>query len=82
MSSLALKDLKEKHWEKPVQLPLTSDLRLFNSYIHALADESLKGLEANNSSKFYYKQLTQCVLAKSVLFNRKRVGDVHTVLTN
>ncbi|KAI4463195.1 hypothetical protein MML48_4g00007080 [Holotrichia oblita] len=76
LSSLALKDLKEKHWEKPLQLPLTSDLQLFNNYIDALADESLKRLENSNNNKIYYKQLTQCVLAKTVLFNRKRVGDV------
>lgn len=76
LSSLALKDLKEKHWEKPLQLPLTSDLQLFNNYIDALADESLKGLENSDNNKIYYKQLTQCVLAKTVLFNRKRVGDV------
>ncbi|KAI4455379.1 hypothetical protein MML48_9g00013103 [Holotrichia oblita] len=76
LSSLALKDLKEKHWEKPLQLPLTSDLQLFNNYIDALADESLTRLENSNNNKIYYKQLTQCILAKTVLFNRKRVGDV------
>ncbi|XP_050505238.1 uncharacterized protein LOC126883628 [Diabrotica virgifera virgifera] len=41
LSSLALKTLKEKHWEKPLQLPLA-----------------------------------KCILAKTVIFNRKRVGDV------
>lgn len=76
ISSLALKDLNEKHWEKPLQLPLTSDLQLFNEYLDKLADESFQQLNNDVNSRVHYRQLTQCVLAKTVLFNRKRVGDV------
>lgn len=76
LSSLALKNLKEKHWEKPLQLPLTSDLHLFNEYLKKLADESFYQLGRDIRNKRYYKQLTECVLAKTIIFNRKRVGDV------
>lgn len=76
LSSLALKNLTENHWEKPLQLPLTSDLQVFNDYLNKLADEAFLMLNKNISSEKYYRQLTECVLAKTVIFNRKRVGDV------
>lgn len=76
LSSLALKNLKEKHWEKPLQLPLSSDLELFNEYLNKLASEAFNNLSKNISTKTYYKQLAECVLAKTITFNRKRVGDV------
>ncbi|KAJ8964767.1 hypothetical protein NQ314_004658 [Rhamnusium bicolor] len=76
LSRLALKNLKERHWEKPLQLPLTSDLQLFNEYLNKLADEAIDNLSNDNNSKIHYKQLTECVLAKTVIFNRKRIGDV------
>lgn len=79
LSSLALKNLKEKHWEKPLQLPLTNDLQLFNEYIDKVSYESFCQLTNDKKNKKYYKQLTECVLAKTVIFNRKRIGDVQYV---
>lgn len=76
LSSLALKNLKEKQWEKPIELPKTSDLKLFNDYLNELANESFNKLRVNINVKQNYKQLTDCVLARTVIFNRKRVGDV------
>lgn len=76
ISSLALKNLKEQQWEKPTQLPLTSDIHLFNEYLNNLCNESFSKLSGDNNCKKSYKQLAQCVLAKTVLFNRKRIGDV------
>ncbi|KAI4461702.1 hypothetical protein MML48_5g00002968 [Holotrichia oblita] len=80
VSSLAQKTLKERQWEKPVELPLTSDILTFQTYINDLAENAYKKL--NNEHNEYkdirinYKILTECVLAHTVMFNRKRIGDV------
>ncbi|KAI4470089.1 hypothetical protein MML48_1g05212 [Holotrichia oblita] len=80
VSSLAQKTLKERQWEKPVELPLTSDILTIQTYINDLAENAYKKL--NNEHNEYkdirinYKILTECVLAHTVMFNRKRIGDV------
>ncbi|KAG5873352.1 hypothetical protein JTB14_022145 [Gonioctena quinquepunctata] len=33
ISSLALKDMTEKHWEKPQIIPITNDIIKFNNYV-------------------------------------------------
>ncbi|KAJ8911356.1 hypothetical protein NQ315_011649 [Exocentrus adspersus] len=77
LSSLALKDLKEKQWETPVQLPQTSDIQKFQSYISDLADKSYDRLTSGPPyTAKDYKTLTECVLVLTVMFNRKRIGDV------
>lgn len=77
LSSLALKNLKENQWKKPTELPLSSDIKLLHDYIDSLSRDSYRNLTSSNNIKPNdYKQLTECVLAKTVLFNRKRIGDV------
>nr|CAI5842778.1 unnamed protein product [Callosobruchus analis] len=76
LSSLALKNLKENRWERPVQLPLTSDIQIFNAHLNKLAGEAYDNLRQNIKSKFYYRQLAETILSKTIIFNRKRVGDV------
>ncbi|KAJ3659002.1 hypothetical protein Zmor_010712 [Zophobas morio] len=76
LSSLALKDLKEKQWEKPAKLPLTSDIQAFQSYLSAHAEDAYEYIKDNLNVKQNYKTLTECVLALVVMFNRKRIGDV------
>ncbi|KAF5307701.1 hypothetical protein FQR65_LT18360 [Abscondita terminalis] len=77
LSSLALKDMKEKQWNNPIQLPLTSDIKILNNYLNTSADDAfndLNGIKQNIRKN--YKILTECVLALTVMFNRKRIGDV------
>lgn len=76
LSSLALKNIKENNWEKPLQLPLTSDIQAFQFYLNNRAEEAYSTLTAGQCNAKNYKILTQCVLALTVLFNRKRIGDV------
>lgn len=77
LSSLALKNLKEKQWKAPLVLPLTSDISLFQTYTNALADKAYNNLNSDKSNiRENYKILTECVLALTIMFNRKRVEDV------
>lgn len=76
ISSLALKNLKEKQWQKPVLLPTASDIGLFQKYVQNLAEKSFQELNNNLNIASNYKNLAECVLALTIMFNRKRVGDV------
>ncbi|KAL1492521.1 hypothetical protein ABEB36_010762 [Hypothenemus hampei] len=76
ISSLALKTLNEKKIKKQVELPLTSDVLLFQSYLDEIAAKAYECLEMETNITKNYKTLTECVLAKTVMFNRKRIGDV------
>ncbi|KAJ8931648.1 hypothetical protein NQ314_015417 [Rhamnusium bicolor] len=75
LSSLALKNLKEKQWEKPSALPLTSDIEKLKKFIDDRAADSFNKLKMNIDVKNNYKILTEC-LTLTVMFNRKRVGEV------
>ncbi|CAG9825764.1 unnamed protein product [Phaedon cochleariae] len=80
ISSLALKALKEKHWEKPVQLPSNSDIQIFKTYVNNLAENAYHELRNNLNLIKNYKILTECVLAETLMFNRKRVGEIQYLL--
>lgn len=54
---------------------IATDIQLFQTYIDDLATKAYEGLK-NNKDIRNYKILTECVLAHTVMFNRKRVGDV------
>lgn len=73
LSSLALKTLKERHWEKPSAIPLTSDIKLFHAFTSNLADTAYSKLQQSVDVESNYKTLTECVLAETVMFNRKRM---------
>ncbi|XP_018578165.1 uncharacterized protein LOC108916403 [Anoplophora glabripennis] len=79
VSSLALKDLNEKKWEKPKLLPLTKDIILFENYVTKIAIETCEHIETGlllSMLKKEYRKLSECVLALTLLLNRKRVGEV------
>ncbi|KAF2903454.1 hypothetical protein ILUMI_02735, partial [Ignelater luminosus] len=76
ISSLALKTLKERQWEKPVQLPLSKDILTFQTHLGDLAENAYEALNNGINIKTNYKVLTECVLAQTIMFNRKQVGDV------
>lgn len=79
MGSLALKDLNEKHGNKPQSLPITSDVIKFRQYAIRLAEESMQILQTNDLDKVSFKTLTEASLALTILINRKRVGDVQYI---
>ncbi|KAJ8933566.1 hypothetical protein NQ314_013940 [Rhamnusium bicolor] len=76
LASLALKNIKDRQWEKPKQLPLSSDILALQQYIDDLSTDSYENLTNNIDIKTNYKIFIECLLAQTVIFNRKRVGDV------
>ncbi|KAJ8933558.1 hypothetical protein NQ314_013932, partial [Rhamnusium bicolor] len=82
VSSLALKDLAEKKWNRPVMLPLTEDIMKFRDYILETAEKNVVLLRRDNNDRKSFKKLVDASLAFTILFNRRRIGDVQYVETN
>lgn len=76
LSSLANKDLMEKRWQKPLLLPLVSDIKIFRDGCLKLASNCEKIFLEKNDDAETYKKLVRCTLALLILFNRRRIGDV------
>ncbi|KAF2891051.1 hypothetical protein ILUMI_15122, partial [Ignelater luminosus] len=79
VSSLALKNLVERKWNKPVILPLTKDVIKFRSDILECANRSVALLKKENTDAKAFKKLVDASLAFTILFNRRRIGDVQYV---
>lgn len=76
ISSLANKDLQEKKWNKPLLLPLVSDIKIFREETIKMAQNCCNQFKKNMDNIGTYKLLVQCSLALLILFNRRRIGDV------
>ncbi|KAB0804413.1 hypothetical protein PPYR_01383 [Photinus pyralis] len=76
ISSLAFKDLHEKQWQKPSILPLTKDILKFKEYVTDVANKSMAVLKTNPENKKELTNLIHASLVLTILFNRKRIGDV------
>lgn len=76
ISSVANKDLNEKRWQKPLLVPLISDVKIFREKTFAYAEECEKQLLENSDTDDTYKLLVYCTLSLLILFNRRRIGDV------
>lgn len=76
VSSLAIKDLSEKRWIKPIILPLTEDILLLKDYILKESQHGFNLLLDNNADVAAYRKLVDGTLAFTILYNRRRVGDV------
>lgn len=76
ISSLANKDLQEKRWNKPLLVPLVSDIKKFRDETFKIATECQEKFMSNIDDLGVYKSLVNCTLALLILFNRRRIGDV------
>lgn len=79
MSSLANKELLEKRWNKPLLLPLVSDVKKCRDEVTNMAEEAIKKISVNTKDKQAFKLLNKCVLSLLILFilfNRRRIGYV------
>lgn len=76
LSSLALKDLNEKQWEKPKLFPLTSDLQYFQKYVIDEANKACDNIKADKEIDLNYRKLSECIMALTLLINRKRIGEI------
>ncbi|KAL3273371.1 hypothetical protein HHI36_014819 [Cryptolaemus montrouzieri] len=76
IENIALKVIKEKQWQKPNLLPSAEDIENFRTYVNDLANSTYIELRQGKWTLMNYRTLTECVLAFTVMFNRKRIGDV------
>ncbi|CAG9764523.1 unnamed protein product [Ceutorhynchus assimilis] len=76
ISSLALKDLNEKQWEKPKMYPLTSEIMQFQKYVINEAENACANIEAKRELEVNFRRLTECIMALTLLLNRKRIGEI------
>lgn len=76
ISGLANKDLQEKRWNKPLLIPLVSDIKIFREEAIKMAQNCCNEFKNNMDDIRSYKLLVQCSLALLILFNRRRIGDV------
>lgn len=82
VSSLALKDLNEKHWEKPKLFPLTSSVIKFEKYLMVNGREAYNKLLQRENLDIEFRRLTEIVLCVTLLLNRKRIGEVQYLKVN
>ncbi|KAJ8948292.1 hypothetical protein NQ318_020779 [Aromia moschata] len=77
LSSLALKDLNEKQWEKPKMFPLTSELMQFQKYVLCEANIACENIKSRKKPlDIDFRKLSECVMALTLLLNRKRIGEI------
>ncbi|RZC38003.1 hypothetical protein BDFB_013121, partial [Asbolus verrucosus] len=76
LGSLANKDLQEKKWNKPLLVPLVSDVKKFREETIKLAQNCERLFLENKDNEGIFKLLVQCTLALLIIFNRRRIGDV------
>ncbi|XP_078790319.1 uncharacterized protein LOC111947145 isoform X1 [Oryzias latipes] len=75
ISHTALSTLNERHFNKPSTLPFTEDVQCLHRHLEKITDEALKDLEEHSSPKSY-SELCKVTMAKVILFNRRRGGEV------
>lgn len=82
ISSLANKDLQEKRWQKPLLVPLVSDIKTFRDETIKMAEDCYTQFINHTDDIGTYKLLVQCTLALLIIFNRRRIGDVQYLKIN
>lgn len=75
ISLVANKDLNEKRWQKPLLVPLISDVKVFREKTFEYAEECEKHFMDNTDTDDTHKLLVYCTLSLLILFNRRRIGD-------
>lgn len=82
VSSLALKNLNERHYEKPSLLPLTEDVIKLQQFLVKEAKTSFQAIKESCEIKRNYRRLSECCLALTLLLNRKRIGEIQYLKIN
>lgn len=75
VSHTALTTLNEARFNKPSTLPFTADVQLLHQHLEKTASLAYEELEKTPSPHIYAK-LCKATLAKIILFNRRRGGEV------
>ncbi|KAI3355954.1 hypothetical protein L3Q82_004240 [Scortum barcoo] len=75
VSHTALTTLNEGHFNKPSTLPFTEDVQRLHQHLEKTADLASEVLEKTPTQQVY-AELCKATLAKIILFNRRRGGEV------
>ena len=76
VSKHALRTLETCKWNKSVLLPLTEDIHKLNAYLTEETRRLSNFFFSDNFNYMSWRKLLMLTLARVILFNRKRVGDV------
>ena len=74
ISRRAHKTLEEVKWNRPEMLPLTEDLYKIQQHLNEKLEEKTKNLREHPTAQIH-KALAEVILARLILFNRKRQGE-------
>ena len=74
ISRRALTTLTEDKWNRPELLPLTEDLKKLQMCLDSAIASKKAELETNPSARSY-KEFSEALLARIILFNRRRQGE-------
>ncbi|KAL6467410.1 hypothetical protein MHYP_G00252140 [Metynnis hypsauchen] len=75
ISSHALRTQREVKWNAPLVLPFTEDVKRLHLYLDQKQEEFFQKLSEDASSK-NWTLLAKVTLAQTILFNRRREGEV------
>lgn len=75
VSHRALTTLHEAHFNKPSTLPFTEDVQKLHGHLEKVTDLVSENLKSSSSPQAY-GDLCKATLAKIILFNRRRGGEV------
>ncbi|KAL6479743.1 hypothetical protein MHYP_G00107760 [Metynnis hypsauchen] len=75
ISHTALNTLNEAKFNKPSTLPFTHDVQLLHKHLETTADAASENLKKAPSPQSYAK-LAKTTLARIIVFNRRRAGEV------
>lgn len=70
LSSLANKDLLEKRWNKPLIVPLVSDIKKFRDEVLKIVDGCMSEFSDGKDNESTYIMFVQCIIEDVlVMFN-------------
>ncbi|CAC5416324.1 unnamed protein product [Mytilus coruscus] len=83
ISAVALATLRTNKFNKPMALPVTSDLFLLKTYLDSIIEEvSQSGQKLKQQDLQLWKRLAEATLTRIILFNKRRSSEVAKLLTS
>ena len=74
VSRPALQTLKDGHWNKPSLIPMAEDIKKLQDCLRGELEKAKRELE-QSPSPATYKAMAEALLARIILFNRRRQGE-------
>lgn len=75
INRVARKELQIRKFNKPLILPLTSDLQALRKHLKFSISSATNALANDNENKEEYRKLATATLCSLILFNRRRSGE-------